>query len=356
MKQTHNKQHRPGRPALCLCCAILCAGSLNAVRAEETGPQPPTDLTVKEQTAKSISLAWTAPAGDPKAIVSYRIYRNGTAYATSKSTRFTDRHAPLATVETYDSAANIYSYAVSAIDAQGRESAQTTQTLYWVYNNGAFNWQGDYSYGATIDYSDSKGAPRGGKHDMAVTVTSEAGGVQPYSGNTVPQYDFEAGAFNYMQVDIKPTVPNQKFDFSVMSRLPPGDVYPCVATRIEKYGPAYTPGQWQTYKIPLLDVHIGKATFQGSIKGNTLTVTGTSKDIVNAGGFISGPGVKPGTYITGCGSGQGGAGTYTVVPEQTVSSVSMTYQRTHIYKFDIIDRSGAATNRYYLDNIAFTAE
>ena len=57
---------------------------------------------------------------------------------------------------------------------------------------------------------------------MAVTVISEAAGIQPYAGNTVPQYDLEAGAFNYMQLDIKTTLPTQKFELSVMSRLPPG--------------------------------------------------------------------------------------------------------------------------------------
>jgi hypothetical protein len=355
MKHSDTKQHR-ARQLACGCAIAL--GIINTAVADDTAPTlpAPTDLVVKKQTERAISLAWTPPATDPHSIAYYRIYRNGVAYATSKSATFTDRHAAKATVPTYDAAANIYSYAISAVDPQGHESPQTTQSTFWVYNNGTFNWQGDYSYGATIDYSDSKGEPQSGRRDMAVTVNSEAAGIQPYAGNTVPQYDLEAGAFNYMQLDIKPTLATQKFELSVMSRLPPGDVFPCVIATIDKYGPPYTPGKWQTYKIPLADVHVGKTTFDGSIAGTTLTVTRASQDIVNAGGFITAPGVAPGTYIAGCLTGRGGAGTYTVSPSQTVSSVAMSYQRTHIYKFDIIDRSAAAANRYYLDNIAFTAE
>jgi hypothetical protein len=322
------------------------------------GPPPPTGsgtaptaLLVTGQSANAVSLSWTGVSG----AASYKIYRNGGAYATSSSTNYTDSQAFTATVPAFDGPANLYTYAVSAVDSSGKESAATSDMTYWVYHNGVFSWEGDYSYGAGINYSDTSGSPQSGPYDMAVHVSSAGSGIQPYAGKTVPLYDLELGAFNYIQLDIKPTLANQSFWMSMMSRLPPGDVFPHVVAKLADYGPAFTPGKWATYKIPLTALHMGKTSFVGSISGSTLTVASASQSLVDAGGFISGPGVTPGTYIINVTSGTpGGPGTYTVVPAQNVSSTTMTYQRTHVYKFDLMDQLGAASNLYYLDNIRFT--
>ena len=296
--------------------------------------------------------------GGVSGATSYKIYRNGSSYATSTSTNYTDSRAYTATVPTYDGPANLYTYAVSAVDSSGKESAQTTDTTYWVYNKGVFNWEGDYSYGgASINYNDTAGGPQSGPFDIGVTVTSAGSGFQPYAGKTVPTYDLEAGAFNYMQLDIKPTLANQTFTMSMISRVPPGDVFPSVSAKVQDYGPAMTAGKWATYKIPLSVFHVGKASFVGSISGSKLTVTSASQMVIDAGGFITGPGVKAGTYVTAVGSGTtGGVGTYTVVPSQTVGSASMSYQRTHLYKFDLMDQRGGSSNKYYVDNIKFTTK
>jgi len=65
------------------------------------------------------------------------------------------------------------------------------------------------------------------------------------------------------------------------------------------------------------------ATFTGSISGTTLTVSALNFGTIKVGQVISGTGVTAGTTITAYGTGNGGAGTYTVDNSQTVSSTTM---------------------------------
>jgi len=309
-----------------------------------------------KQGSNSISLSWGAATPGANSIASYNIYRNGSWYANATSTSYTDDGASNATNGNYNAAATIYSYKVSAVDSQGQEGPQTSQSVFDVYTNGVYSWAGDYSYSASANYWDSSGNPESGAYDIQVTINSAYGGFQPYSGNVVPQWDLEVGSFGYLSIDLKPTIGRQSWQLSVISRLPPGDVYPWAAVNIGDYGPAPVPGKWATYKIPLSALSIGKTYFQGSISGDTLTVTSVNGGVgVDAGGFISGPGVRAGTYIVGH-SANGGPGTYRISPSQYVSSTSMTEQRTAVYKLDISDQSGAGWNHFYIDNMKFLAE
>jgi hypothetical protein len=319
-------------------------------------PTQPTYLLVTGQSTDSISLNWSPVSPGSYPIAYYQVYRNGEPYDTTTAWSYTDTGAINATNGTYASPATIYSYAIAAVDTQGVEGPQTTQSTFNVYANGTFNWQGDYSYSAVADYKDTSGAPEIGTYDIEVTVTSRGGGFQPYAGNMVPTYDLEAGSFGYLYMDLKPTINGQTWRLSAISRLPPGDVYPWAATSITDYGPAPQAGQWATYKIPLSALSIGMTSFTGSISGNKLTVTRVSGGVgVDAGGFVSGAGVAPGTYITGY-DAEGGAGTYTVYPSQNVASTSMTEQRTAVYKIDVVDESGASINHYYVDRIHFSRD
>ena len=70
---------------------------------------------------------------------------------------------------------------------------------------------------------------------------------------------------------------------------------------------------------------LSSTQFQGSISGNTMTVTGTPTGApLQLGAIISGAAVSAGTWIEAFGTGSGGAGTYTVCgnttgcPTQTV--------------------------------------
>jgi hypothetical protein len=179
----------------------------------------------------------------------------------------------------------------------------------------------------------------------------------------------ELGAFNYMVVDIKPTLPNDTFWVNLISRGPPGDVYnkvymylPCYNSTC--YGPnPMVVGQWNHYKIPLNNqtaaqsLGMGTGSFVGSISGDTLTVTSVAAGgaTVQASSWITGPGVAPGTFITAVGTGSGGTGTYTVSPSQNVASQTLNIQRTNMYKTDFGDQL-TSPNVYYFNNWGFTTE
>ena len=163
-----------------------------------------------------------------------------------------------------------------------------------------------------------------------------------------------------MSLDLKPTISSDQWELFIISRLPPGDVYPWSNVNLSNYGPAPVAGQWATYKIPLSVLTIGFTHFTGSISGTTLSVSSVSSGVgVDAGGDPTGPGVPAGTYITAFSQTGGGAGTYTVAgpgisASTSVPSTGMVEQRTGIYKFGLPDQSSASNNHYYLDNIKFT--
>lgn len=75
---------------------------------------------------------------------------------------------------------------------------------------------------------------------------------------------------------------------------------------------------------------IGGAIFTASINANTMTLGssafsgGAGSGSLAIGQQVFGPGVAPGTTITGFGTGTGGTGTYTVSPSQTVTATAMT--------------------------------
>ena len=158
-----------------------------------------------------------------------------------------------------------------------------------VYADGAFNWPGDYSYSAKINYRDAAGKPPTGTYDLSVSLTGSWGAWQPYG----PSWNFDLKPFNYLQFDLKPTIAKQQWNcFALMV----GDKNIVdtsgnqIAVDINKYGPAPQPGVWATYKIPLAAI----MTHQG-------------------------------------------------------------VQLKAMYKFDIHDETGLATNVFYVDNVKFTA-
>jgi hypothetical protein len=324
------------------------------------------------QTQNSISLSWTASTPGDQPISHYNIYRNGIAYASSTATTYTDANAtnansPVAggNQPTLVMANTVYAYAVSAVDTDNHEGPQQANATFWVYNDGVFNWQGDFSYpggSITIDYADTAGVPESGAADISVSFTLEHAGFQPYAGNTTTSWDMEGGSFHYISLDLKPTVEGQVWEMFVLSRLPPGDVAAWSLVQLANYGPAPVVGTWATYKLPLSVLTIGSTSFTGSISGTTLTVTSVASGVgVDAGGYLTGTGVPAGTYILGYSAPGGGAGTYTVggpgiSGATAVASTSMVEQRTGIYKFGLVDQNNVMPNKYYIDNIKFTVE
>jgi len=328
------------------------------------GPLAPVDLVMTRQSGGSIGLSWSAPAASGCPISHYKIYRNGAAYDESKSTRYTDNHATHATVPSFDAPAMIYAYEVSAVDSRGVEGPKNSNMTYWVYHAGEYAWSGDFS-DVTINYRDKAGAPASGRYDISITAANldmarvGAAYAQPFSGPpSVPLYALDIGAFNYMVLDLKPTMANQKWRLNIISRLPQGDVYNNAPVELPgNYGPPPVVGQWATYKVPLNpDLAIGTGSFVGSISGNTLTVTSVNSAMtVQATAWLSGPGIPADTSIDAFGTGSGGVGTYTLNKRANVpAGTTINMQRTNLYKFSLVDATGASNNVYYADNIGFT--
>jgi hypothetical protein len=184
----------------------------------------------------------------------------------------------------------------------------------------------------------------------------------------------QVGMFNYMTIDLKPTVSGQIWILNIISRVSPGDNFNSAQVRLGdgvNFGPASVAGQWATYRIPFLpasgyadgtSLQMGFGTFTGSISGTTLTVSSMSSGLniqgssyLSGGDIIQGTSSTTATYIADTSGTSGGPGTYTVAPSQSVGSTVITAQRTNMYKFSLIepDQDG---NTYYVDNIGFTVE
>ena len=132
-------------------------------------------------------------------------------------------------------------------------------SVSWVYYNGVFNWGGDYSYEAQINYADAGGGPLSGPYDIAVTITGAYGAFQPYAGGTVPMWNFVDNGYTYLTFAIKPTLANQSAQiyFTQVGDIPVGvDVDPFSG----QYGPPPPAGVWSTYKIPLSDLGVANTS------------------------------------------------------------------------------------------------
>jgi parallel beta-helix repeat protein len=91
---------------------------VTASSADTQAPTVPASLTVTSVTDSSVSLSWKAST-DNVGVVGYRIYRDGSAVATTSSTGWTDSGLK---------SGSRYSYHVTALDAAGNESA-ASQTV-----------------------------------------------------------------------------------------------------------------------------------------------------------------------------------------------------------------------------------
>ena len=242
----------------------------------------------------------------------------------------------------------------------------------WVYHKGSYFWNSDFNYGVASNYSDTSGGPTDGAYDVMITSTN--GGLwQPYSGapfltSNPSIWSMDIGAFNYMTIDLKPTRANQTWRINIISRGPPGDLFNSAQVTLPgTFGPPPQVGQWTTYKIPFLpmsgsvdntSLQVGTGQYIGSISGSNLSVSSTISGLnVQSASWLTGAGIAPGTFIAGSTSGRdGGAGNYTITPPQTLSSITISAQRTNMYKFSLTDTSNnTGTNIYYVQRVGFTS-
>jgi len=129
----------------------------------------------------------------------------------------------------------------------------------WVYYNGVFNWPGDYSFAASVNYSDTSGGPMSGPHDIKVT-TGAWGGWLPYALN----WNFNSAPYTKLTFALKPTIANQKWHVYFVKV---GDIPVGVSVDASNYGPAPVAGQWATYTVPLADLGVlGTAIYKFCIQ------------------------------------------------------------------------------------------
>jgi hypothetical protein len=304
-------------------------------------------------------ISWDAAAPGANPIASYNIYRNGVLYANTTALSYADTAATNSNVLNWAEPATVYSYNVAAVDTQGNVGPQAAQMSVYSYRDGHSNWSDtDLSYGGVVEnYASTAGNPQGGPYDVSVYFPS--GGFQPNSGAPqAPAWDLEIGAFNYLVIDVNPGPTISSYvQIGTVSRLPPGDVFGwATALNIFAYGPKPVANTWATYKIPLKAFNMGIGSFTGSISGTKLTVTAVSTGGVDAGGYVTGPGVPAGTYITAYGQ-RASIGTFTVAgpginSSTSVPSTKMTFQRTSLYKFFIQPETDPVT--MYFNNMGFT--
>jgi len=119
---------------------------------------------------------------------------------------------------------------------------------FWVYRNGHFNWKGDYSFLAQINYHDTKGVAAGHPNDIAVKIVGKWGGFQPFAAGA----HFDVSHYKYLVYSLKPTVAGQVFATGFAADNDVADGKPVVVSG-PPYGPVPVAGQWGTYKIPLSD-------------------------------------------------------------------------------------------------------
>jgi glucose/arabinose dehydrogenase/chitodextrinase len=86
--------------------------------SDTTAPTVPTNLNGNVVSATQVNLGWTAST-DNVGVAGYKVFRDGSQVATSTATTYQD---------TGLSPATSYTYAVSAYDAAGNESARSTST------------------------------------------------------------------------------------------------------------------------------------------------------------------------------------------------------------------------------------
>jgi hypothetical protein len=348
-------------------------GSSGAGEAKPGGPSAVTNLQLVNQGGPNNAsnggyasltnyqkISWSAASPGANPVASYNVYRNGVLYANTRALSYTDKAASNSNSPTWVTNATVYSYNVAAVDTQGNVGPQAAQMSVYGYRNGVSNWgKADLSYGgAVVNYASTAGSPQGGPFDIAVLFPGQGGFLPVSDAPQAPTWDLEIGAFNFFVIDVNPgPTTNYQAPVTLRSRVPPGDIYGWAPwPNIWDYGPAPKANTWATYKIPLSVFNMGIGHFTGSISGTTLTVTAVSSGVVDAGAFVTGPGVPAGTYIVAYGQ-QASIGTFTVAgpgisSSTSVPSTQMTYQRTSLYKLGIQPNTG--TDTMYINNMGFT--
>jgi hypothetical protein len=200
-------------------------------------------------TATSGTLSWADGDGTSKTF----------AVPISSASPFTGTKTFSIAISNPTSGATLSSPNTASVTINGSAAAPAQAGgVFWVYHNGVFNWPGDYSWDASINYQSTAGSPLDGAYDVAVTITSQYGGWQPYAfpyGGT----PFDTSPYKYLIYSLKPTLANQVYStgFDANNDVADGSIINIVGVpggpAVTKYGPTPVVGQWGSYKIPIAD-------------------------------------------------------------------------------------------------------
>ncbi len=180
----------------------------------------------------------------------------------------------LGQTQTCTTPAGTFTFAPAGVITPPPPPPQPSGNTFWVYRYGVMNWGGDYSFGGVqINYQDTLGKPLSGAFDISVNLHGAWGGFLPYAGNTVPLWAFDDSPYTYLTFALKPTRANQTAQVFFVKV---GDIPVGIVVNPFKYGPAPLPGVWGTYKIPLKDLGVEKASvYKFAIQDQT----GTSDNV-----------------------------------------------------------------------------
>ena len=139
--------------------------------------------------------------------------------------------------------------------ASSASSPPPASGVAWVYHNGVFAWDGDWSWSLTTNYRDASGAPIDGRYDLKLTATGAWGGWQPYVNAACQRSAslcFDTSAYRYLVFAMKPTRANQRLKAAFLSSGDTADG--AVLYDLSSYcsGGSNPPvGQWESCKVPL---------------------------------------------------------------------------------------------------------
>lgn len=147
---------------------------------------------------------------------------------------------------------NSYRYKVRARNSAGIGPFSAVNTFV-VYQNGTFNYSGDYSFDLAVNYQDTSGGPQGGIADIRCDLLAPFGGFQPHSGGNTVQWNHWQGGYDYLRFDLKLGTPGLFFEFYALRA---GDVGIYNSSGItysnflQTFGPPESTN-WATYIIAL---------------------------------------------------------------------------------------------------------
>ncbi|MGO9931299.1 MAG: chitobiase/beta-hexosaminidase C-terminal domain-containing protein [Steroidobacteraceae bacterium] len=301
---------------------------------------------------------------------------------------YNDTESTNCNVYNWASVSTVYAYSVTAVDTQNNEGPHANPNAY-MFQGVSQTENSNFSYaGVGQNFADTAGSPVNGPYDIAVTLPSGGGGFQPVwcgggpdsNGCLCPVQHFECGAFNYLTFDIKVT--DDTFETHPIQYVPIMRAYGVAGGADGNHWSVLyinnycTPivGQWVTCKIPFSALCYGFINCTGSFAataqyyGNlTITSFGTQTAFaIDGSGYITGPGIPEGSYISDYPSTEPPSGSgpwvYNVTSPNIVGtetgSGSYVYQGTNCYKhswgYGVVVPDNTGT--FYLNNIGFTTD